>query len=148
MSYRFPIWYFFECHSEYRCIFAYCVSSNPSNSFLMLFIHSNFLLCWLGSLHSHILLQNCFVSLSSIGWYEVHKISFQTFFVWALLLIVHETLVSFEVFSSDCNALVVPFQQLMEGPMDALLCERVNDPRHSLFHLLNCLITTASELRE
>ena len=25
-----------------------------------------------------------------------------------------------------------------------LLCERVNDLRHSLFHLLNCLITTAS----
>ena len=43
---------------------------------------------------------------------------------------------------------VVPFQQLLERPMDVLLCERVNDLRHSLFHLLNCLITTASELRE
>ena len=36
--------------------------------------------------------------------------------------------------------------------MEILLCERVNDLRHSLFHLLNCLITTASkfflELRE
>ena len=32
--------------------------------------------------------------------------------------------------------------------MDVLLCERVNDLRHSLFHLLNCLITIASELRE
>ena len=32
--------------------------------------------------------------------------------------------------------------------MEVLLCERVNDFRHSLFHLLNCLITTASELRE
>ena len=32
--------------------------------------------------------------------------------------------------------------------MEVLLCERVNDLRHSLFHLLNCLITTASELRE
>ena len=32
--------------------------------------------------------------------------------------------------------------------MDVLLCERVNDLRHSLFHLLNCLITTASELRD
>ena len=32
--------------------------------------------------------------------------------------------------------------------MKVLLCERVNDLRHSLFHLLNCLITTASELRE
>ena len=36
--------------------------------------------------------------------------------------------------------------------MEVLLCEHVNDLRHSLFHLLNCLITTASkfflELRE
>ena len=47
--------------------------------------------------------------------------------------------------SSGCNALVVPFEQLFEGPMEVLLCERVNNLRHSLFHLLNCLITTASE---
>ena len=60
----------------------------------------------------------------------------------------HETLVPFEVISSSCNALVVPFQQLLKGPMEVLLCECVNDLRHSLFHLLNCLITTASELRE
>ena len=59
-----------------------------------------------------------------------------------------ETLVPFEVISSVCNALVVPFQQLLEGPIDVLLCERVNDLCHSLFHLLNCLITTASELRD
>ena len=39
--------------------------------------------------------------------------------------------------------LVVPFQQLLEGPMEVLLCERVNEFRHSLFHLLNCLITAA-----
>ena len=58
----------------------------------------------------------------------------------------HETLVPFEVISSGCSALV-PFQQFLEGPMVVLLCERVNDLRHSLFHLLNCLITTASELR-
>ena len=32
--------------------------------------------------------------------------------------------------------------------MEVLLCERVNDLRHNLFHLLNCLITTASEVRE
>ena len=36
--------------------------------------------------------------------------------------------------------------------MEVLLCERVNDLRHSLYHLLNYLITTASkfffELRE
>ena len=56
-------------------------------------------------------------------------------------------LVPFEVISSGCNALV-PFQQLLEGSVEVLLCERVNDLRHSLFHLLNCLITTASELRE
>ncbi len=30
--------------------------------------------------------------------------------------------------------------------MEVLLYERVNDLRHSLFHLLNCLITTASKL--
>ena len=56
-------------------------------------------------------------------------------------------IVPFEVISSDCNALVLPFQQLLEGPIEILVCERVNDLRHSLFHLLNCLITTASELR-
>ena len=39
-------------------------------------------------------------------------------------------------------------QQLLEGPMEVLLCERVNDLRRSLFHVLNCLIKTASELRE
>ena len=55
---------------------------------------------------------------------------------------------STHIISSGCNALVVPFQQLLEGPMEILLCERVNDLHHSLFHLLSCLITTASELRE
>ena len=39
----------------------------------------------------------------------------------------HETLVPFVVISSGCNALVVPFQQLLEGLMEVLLCERVND---------------------
>ncbi len=57
-------------------------------------------------------------------------------------------LVPFEVISSGCNALVVPFQYFLEGPMEVLLCERVNDLRHSLFHLLNSLIKTATELRE
>ena len=46
-----------------------------------------------------------------------------------------------KVISSGCNSLVVPFQQLLEGYTEVLLCERVNDLRHSLFHLLNCLIT-------
>ena len=32
--------------------------------------------------------------------------------------------------------------------MEVLLCERVNDLRHRLFHLLNCFIKTASELRK
>ena len=32
--------------------------------------------------------------------------------------------------------------------MEVLLCERVNDLCHSIFHHLNCLITTVSELRE
>ena len=53
-----------------------------------------------------------------------------------------------EIISSDCNALVVRFQQLLEGPMEVILSERVNDLRHSLFYLLNCLIAKASELRE
>ena len=35
-----------------------------------------------------------------------------------------------------------------DNPMEVLLCEHVNDLRHSLFRLVNCLITTASELRE
>ena len=56
--------------------------------------------------------------------------------------------ISFEVISSGFNTHVVAFQQLLEGPMEVLLCERVNDLRHSLFHLLNCLITTPSELKE
>ena len=56
----------------------------------------------------------------------------------------HETLVPFEGISSGYNAFVVPLQQLLEGPMEVCLCERVNDLRH----LLSCLITTASELRE
>ena len=77
--------------------------------------------------------------------YKEHKISFQTFFLWALLLIVHnKTLVPFEVISSGCNALIL-FQEFLEGRMEVLLCERVNDLRRNLFHLLNCLITTASK---
>ena len=80
---------------------------------------------------------------------QEHAISFQTFFVRALLLIVH-TWNSSPLWSNfpGCNAFVVPFQHLLEGSMEVLLCERVNILRHSLFHLLNCLITTASELRE
>ena len=36
----------------------------------------------------------------------------------------------------------------LKAPMEVLLCQRVNDIRHSLFHFLNCLITTTLELRE
>ena len=69
-------------------------------------------------------------------------ISFQTFFVWAILLIVHTwNSIPLEVISSGCNALV-PFQQLLQGLMEVRLCGRVNDLCHSLFRLLNCLITT------
>ena len=57
----------------------------------------------------------------------------------------HETLVPFEIISTSCNALVVPLQQLLEGPMEVLVRERVNYLRHSLFDLLNCIITTASK---
>ena len=60
----------------------------------------------------------------------------------------HETQVPFEVISSGCNALVVLFKQLPEGPMEVLLCEHVNDLCQSLFPLLSCLITTVSDLRE
>ena len=60
----------------------------------------------------------------------------------------HMKLVPFEVISSGCNALVVPLQQLLEGPMEVLSCERVDDLRHSLFHLLNYLIMTVSKLKE
>ena len=40
------------------------------------------------------------------------------------------------------------FQQLLEGLMEVLLYKRVNELRHILFHLLNYLKTTASEIRE
>ena len=77
--------------------------------------------------------------------YEVHMISFQTFFFRMDTFIdsTHEILVPFEVIPSGCNVIVVLFQQLLEGPMEVLLCERVNDLRHSLFHLLNYLMTKA-----
>ena len=54
----------------------------------------------------------------------------------------------FEEISSGSNAFVVQFQQLLERPIEVLLCECANDLRKNLFHFLNCLITTASERRE
>ena len=44
--------------------------------------------------------------------------------------------------------LLYRYNNFWGGPMEVLLCERVNDFRHSLSYILNCLITTASELRE
>ena len=49
----------------------------------------------------------------------------------------HGTQVTFKVISSGCNAFVVRFLHLLECPMEVLLCERVSDLRHSLFHLIN-----------
>ena len=75
--------------------------------------------------------------------------SFQTFFRMGTFIdSTHMKLYPLRSNPPSSNALVVPFQQLLESPMEVLLRERVNDLRHSLFHLLNCLITTASELRE
>ena len=63
------------------------------------------------------------------------KKRFPDFFRMGTFLIVHnKILVPFEAISSGCNALVGPFQQLMEGPREVHLCGRVNDLRHSLFH--------------
>ena len=73
---------------------------------------------------------------------------FPDFFVWALLLIVHtwnSSPLRGNLLQLQCTCL--PFQQFLEGPTEVLWCEHVNDLRHSLFHLLNCLITTASELK-
>ena len=60
--------------------------------------------------------------------------------VLSVSIFYEELLTPFEAVSSGCNALVVPFQQLLQGPIEVLLCEHVNDLRHSLFHLLNCLL--------
>ena len=80
--------------------------------------------------------------------YKEYTISFQTFFCLGTFIdCTHmTTLLPFDVISSGCNALVVPFQQLLKGPLEVLLCYRVNDLRHSLFRLRNCLITTASKV--
>ena len=58
----------------------------------------------------------------------------------------HETLVPFGVNSSSCNALVVPFQQLLEGQMEVLLCQHVNDLRHILF-LLHIVLIKCSHVQ-
>ena len=64
MGWRFPIYYFFKCCSEWiEIYFRVSPFSSPSNSFSMLFIHSAFLIC---SLRSYILLRNSFASLSLV----------------------------------------------------------------------------------
>ena len=78
--------------------------------------------------------------------YEVHTIILQTFFVWALLLIVH-TWNSIPLRSNllqlQCTCCTTPTTS--GRPHRSPL---VYDLRHSLFHLPDCLITTACELRE
>ena len=80
---------------------------------------------------------------------EEHTVSFQTFFVLALLLIVHtwnSSPLRSNLLRLQCTCCSVPTTS--ENSMEVLLCERINDQRHSLFHHLNCFKTTASELRE
>ena len=67
MSLSYPILYFLcVVLSESMCIFTFGLSSSPSNPFPMLFIHSAFLLFFLGC---HILLKNCFASFASGYWH-------------------------------------------------------------------------------
>ena len=54
--------------SKLMCIFALGPSSSISNSFVIMLIYSAFFFL-LGSLGSHILVQNCSISLSSVWWY-------------------------------------------------------------------------------
>ena len=78
------------------------------------------------------------------GAYDI----FLTFYVWVLLLIVHpwnSSPLRSNLLQPQCTCTVPPNS---ERPHGVLLCERVNALRYSLFHLLNCLITTASELSE
>ena len=73
---------------------------------------------------------------------------FPEFLVWALLLIVHtwnSSLLRSNILRLQCTCCTVP---ITSASLEVLLCQRVNDLRHSLFRLLNCLITTASEVRE
>ena len=79
---------------------------------------------------------------------RIIKIILLTFFVWALLLIVH-TWNSNPLRSNLPGLQYTCTVPTTSGrPIDVLLYEPVNDLCHSLFYLLNRLITTASELRE
>ena len=59
-----------------------------------------------------------------------------------------QTLVLFKVICTVFKSHFVPFQYLLEGPMEALFCEHFTELRNSLSHLLNHLISTAYELTE
>ena len=81
--------------------------------------------------------------------HEVHTISFKIFFHMGILLIVHtwnSSPLRSNLLRLQCTSCTVPTTS--GSPMEFLLCERVNDLRHSLFYLRNCLMTTASELRK
>ena len=59
MARRFPVWYLFSVVlSKSMCISTFDPSSSPSNSLVILFIHSAFPLCSFGC---HIFFQNCSV---------------------------------------------------------------------------------------
>ena len=67
MARRFPIWYFLHCCTEWIDLY-FCLTPFFNSFwlfFFMLFIYPAFLL---SSLRSYMLLQNCFVSLSSVWW--------------------------------------------------------------------------------
>ena len=71
------------------------------------------------------------------------------FFVWALSLIVdtwNSSSLRSNLLRLQCTCTVPTTSGRPRG--SPFLCERVIDLRHGLFHLLNCLITTTSELRE
>ena len=105
--------------------------------------------------------------------HEVHTISFQTFFVWTLLFIVHtwnSSPLRSNLLRLQCTSKNQPrlyFEKSTKTVLQKINkdCTSKNQPGlyfeksttsgsplvwacHSLFHLLNCLITTASELRE
>ena len=120
--------------------------------YVSLYICMRMYMCMLVCMRGYIRVYVCMYLYIYLCMYKAHKISFQTFFVWALLLIVHiwnSSPLRSNLLRLQCTCCTKNlFQQLLEGPMEVLLCERVNGLRRSLFHLLNFLITTASELRD
>ena len=89
---RFPIWYVFERCSVWINLYFRLRSFFESFSIPMSMIHSDFLLF---SLRSHILLQYCFVFLSSVCWFVfvhspllVGRIFFRWFWMSGIVSIV------------------------------------------------------------